>query len=158
MRLSLAPTDISAQTIFYGKPQLNNIMRDSEFSRITYSSNNLSTSGILLSVHLKIDKQSTYYNKYKLYFNQEENGEIIDQLKKVEIQILNARPNKHLSPSYKLARQLNQGYIRIYSEGEYEPADRSHMHLKIAGVWATESESGITYKFSSCQPENPTSS
>jgi hypothetical protein len=48
-------------------------------------------------------------------------------------------------PQYKIYEQLKNGNIKVFSE-TYDKINTNFL-LKIAGIWETETEFGLTYKF-----------
>jgi len=131
--------------IFFCDPIKNNIMADSNFIRILYSSDLFVMNGIYLSISFQNMYIEKYYNKYKCSFDTNVHKVLIENLKKIEESIIVLLPIKHKTPDYKLYDQLKNGNIRIFSE-DNEKINNVFL-LKISGIWETDTTYGITYKF-----------
>lgn len=132
------------KSIFFCEPIKNNIMNDGNFIRILYSTQNMVLNGIYLLLNLNDITCEKYYNKYKCCFNISNHKEIIDNLKIIEEEILRKyKTNKQAS--FKIYEQIRSGYIKIFSE-----VLNKHQNLfilKISGIWETQNNYGLTYKF-----------
>lgn len=125
-------------------PIKNNIMNDGVFIRILYSTDIMTLNGIYLLINLSDILCEKYYNKFKCSFNISNHKEIIENLKLIEEEILKKyKTNK--TPSYKIYEQLKSGYIKIYSDVGNKP--NTSFILKISGIWETQNNYGVTYKF-----------
>ena len=71
--------------------------------------------------------------------------DIIDKLRVIEDGILKKINIPDKIPQYKLYDQLKNGNIKVFSE-TYDKINNNFL-LKIAGIWETEYEYGLTYKF-----------
>lgn len=131
--------------IFFCDPIKNNIMVESNFIRILYSTDLFVMNGIYLSLSFQNMYIEKYYNKYKCSFDVNMHKPLIDNLKKIEESIIALLPIKHKTPDYKLYDQLKNGNIRIFSE-DNEKINNTFL-LKISGIWETDTTYGITYKF-----------
>lgn len=135
----------SDEHVYFCDPIKNNIMNDSNFIRIIYSAPYFSLNGIylLLSfVYLSTDK---YYNKFKCTIDVERYKDTIDRIFYIEQILLKKCNIKNKSVKYKITEQLRDGVIKIFSNHSQEISNQ--FLLKIAGVWETEYEYGLTYKF-----------
>ena len=131
--------------IFFCDPIKNNIMVESNFIRILYSTDLFVMNGIYLSLSFQIIYIEKYYNKYKCSFDANVHKVLIDKLKQIEESIIALLPIKDKTPDYKLYNQIKNGNIRIFSE-DNEKINNVFL-LKISGVWETDTMYGITYKF-----------
>ena len=131
-------------SIFFCEPIKNNIMNEGNFIRILYSTKNIVLNGIYLLVELHDITCEKYYNKYKCNFNVSNHKDIIDNLKAIEEEILKKYKTVKI-PSYKIYEQIKCGYIKIFSE--VESRQTSSFILKISGIWETQQNYGLTYKF-----------
>ena len=149
MNLLLLPNQVERHTLYFDAAQPNIVMANSEFSRLIYSNNFLSTSGLLALLHLDVTSHSIYYNKHRLYFktDSEFNLRTVMDLQNLETLILNSFYAPDKVSVHKLRRQLSNGFIRIYSEDKITRSGIIALSLKVSGVWCTESEYGITFKF-----------
>jgi len=84
-----------------------------------------------------------YYNKYKYIFDVHTHSEIIERVKQIEIDILNKFDLDKI-PQYKIYDQLRNGNVKIIAD---KMEKCNNLLLKISGIWETDTEYGITYKF-----------
>lgn len=130
--------------LFFCEPIKNNIMNDGIFTRILYSNENIVLNGIYLLIDIYDIVCEKYYNKYKCSFNILNNKDIIDNLKLIEEKILK-KYNTTKIPCYKIYEQAKCGYIKFFSDIGIK---QSHLFiLKISGIWETQQNYGLTYKF-----------
>jgi hypothetical protein len=129
--------------IYFCDPIKNNIMNEGKFIRILYSTNNILLNGIYLLISLNDITCDKYYNKYKCNFNVQNNKETIDSLKNIEENILNKIEINKL-PQLKIYEQLKNGNIKLFNEVNKNVCS---FILKISGVWETQFNYGLTYKF-----------
>lgn len=129
--------------IFFCEPIKNNVMSEGEFSRIIYASQHVTMNGIFLQIPFVVSSVSKYYSKYKYTIELTNELELIRAL---EVNIL-SKMNKHNKiPQYNIYDHLSSGCVKIASE--IPTLDKSSVIiLKMSGVWETETECGITYKF-----------
>jgi len=131
--------------VFFCDPIKNNVMNDGNFIRIIYSSPLFILNGIYLSIsinHLSIEK---YYNKFKCTFDINTYQDLIDKIREIEFGILNKINLKDKIPQPKIYDQFKNGNIKIFSDN-IEKINNKFL-LKIAGIWETEKDYGLTYKF-----------
>ena len=86
-----------------------------------------------------------YFNKYKCSFDIGAHINIIQRIKIIEENILHKINIKGKIPQYKIYEQIGNGNIKIFSDN-IEHISNSFL-LKIAGIWETEYNYGLTYKF-----------
>ena len=132
------------KSVFFCEPIKNNIMNDGNFIRILYSNQNIVLNGIYLLIDIYDIVCEKYYNKYRCTFNILNNKNIIDNLKLIEEQILKKYETTK-TPSYKIYEQVKCGYIKIFSD--IGTKQTSSFILKISGIWETQQNYGLTYKF-----------
>jgi hypothetical protein len=130
--------------LIFCEPIKNNIMNDGNFIRILYSNNIMSLNGIYLSIYLTDISCEKYYNKFKCLFNVCQHKDLIEQLKLIEDNILKKYKTNKI-PSYKIYEQIKSGYIKVFSD----TGNKSNCSfiLKISGIWETQNNYGLTYKF-----------
>jgi len=134
--------------VFFCEPIKNNIMNEGNFIRIIYSNSLFVLNGMNLLVPLNNIVVEKYYNKYKCSFQVGNNKEIIDVLKTIEENLLKKVQIKNKTPQYKIQEQLKNGYIKLFLENpEYMNSGQTFFMLKISGIWETENNYGLTYKF-----------
>jgi hypothetical protein len=133
--------------VFFCDSIKNNVMSDGNFIRILYSTNNITLNGIYLLIKLKDITCDKYYNKYKCVFNTSTHKDFIEEIRSIEESVLNKFENtfnnKH--PELKIYEQLKNGFIKIFQEIQSKPVN--NFILKISGVWETQTNYGLTYKF-----------
>ena len=132
------------KSIFFCEPIKNNIMNDGNFIRILYSTHNIVLNGVYLLVDLHDIVCEKYFNKYKCSFNILNHKDIIDNLKIIEEEILK-KYKTHKPPSHKIYEQIKCGYIKIFSDVGNNTS--GSFILKISGIWETQLNYGLTYKF-----------
>lgn len=131
--------------LIFCDPIKNNIMNDGNFIRILYSSDIMTLNGIYLLVKLNDISCEKYYNKFKCSFNILNHKELIENLKKIEEDLLKKyKTNK--TPLYKIYDQVKSGYIKIFSDAT-TTKNSCPFILKISGIWETQHNYGLTYKF-----------
>ena len=97
--------------------------------------------------------RSGIVQKHVLHFNPSLKSNNIDRLCQIEFDTLNRyiemNPT-HKQPVYILKNQLRSGVIKYYSENKNpgeQSAAKNPVILKIAGLWETDTNVGITMKF-----------
>jgi len=131
--------------VYFCDPIKNNIVTDGTFIRILYSNNLFMLNGIYLLIpfqNLNIEK---YYNKFRCNFDINNHRDLIDHLKLIEEQILQKNIIKNKIPIYKIYEHIKNGNIKIFSEN-IENINNLFL-LKISGIWETDINYGVTYKF-----------
>jgi hypothetical protein len=117
--------------IFFSQPIKNNIINDSNFIRIKYSSN-VTFNGIYLYI--------SFINKNKCFIDIHLNKELIEKIKNIEQDILKISGIKNKIPQYNIYNQLSNGFIKNNSYSY-------NYILKISGIWETNTNYGLTFKF-----------
>lgn len=131
--------------VYFCDPIKNNVMNNGHFIRIIYSAPLFVLNGIYLHLSITSIAIEKYYNKYKYIFDINMCKNIIESVKVIEEGILDKARIKDKLPQCKIYEQLKNGNIKIFSENmEKSP---NTILLKIAGIWETSSEYGLTYKF-----------
>ena len=143
MNLVKSSNQYNEDNIYFCEPIKNNVMNEGKFIRILYSTYNLVLNGIYLLVHINDITCDKYYNKYKCNFNTLHNKDIIDNIKTIEENILRKIEIKKI-PQLKIYEQLRNGNIKLFNE-----VNKSFCSfiLKISGIWETQFNYGLTYKF-----------
>lgn len=128
-------------------PIENTIIKNSIFHRIILSNDNISTNNIIIHILFNKIFIEKYYNKFKCYINS--SNEYYDKIISIEKKILENINISRKQAKYNIKDQLNNGSIRIFSNKELENReyDDFEIALKISGIWETEDEYGITFKF-----------
>jgi hypothetical protein len=131
--------------IFFCEPIKNNVMNEGNFIRIIYSTNNIVLNGIYLLITLNEITCDRYYTKYRCSFNVTNHKEIIDNLKIIEEDLLKKCEIMDKNPQFKIHEQIKNGNLKIFSDIGNKTT--CSLILKISGVWETQNNYGLTYKF-----------
>jgi hypothetical protein len=133
------------ECVYFCDPIKNNIMTDGLFIRILYSTEFFVMNGIYLSIFFQNITVEKYYNKYRCNFDYNIHKDILDKVRLIEEAILQKVNIKNKTPLYKIYEQVCNGNIKVFSE------NIENIHnlflLKISGIWETETNYGVTYKF-----------
>jgi len=130
--------------LFFCEPIKNNVMNEGNFIRILYSSDIMILNGIYLLINLTDITCEKYYNKYKCNFNISNHKEIIESLRIIEEEILKRYKTDKIH-SHKIFEQLKSGHIKLFND--VGNITSSSFILKISGIWETQTNYGLTYKF-----------
>ena len=131
--------------VYFCDPIKNNIMNDGNFIRILYSTPMFILNGIYMSISINQLTIEKYFNKYKCSFDIGTHINIIQRIKIIEENILHKINIKGKIPQYKIYEQIGNGNIKIFADNIDHISNQ--FLLKIAGIWETEYNYGLTYKF-----------
>ena len=131
--------------VFFCDPIKNNIMTDGNFIRILYSTPIFILNGVYLSININQLTIEKYFNKYKCSFDIHSHMNIIDKIRTIEEGILRKINIRGKIPQYKIFDQVRNGNIKIFSDNIEK--NNNLFLLKIAGIWETDYNYGLTYKF-----------
>ena len=150
MLLSLDVEQFNNQCIFITDSIRNTVIDNSSFIRIIYSNNNVILNGIVIRIPFKDFQINKYFNKWRCNFSINENEELVNRINNIERQILEKVDVTDKQSCYRIKEQLENGHIKTFVE-EYVNDTFFHNNvdilLKISGIWVSEKEYGITYKF-----------
>jgi hypothetical protein len=134
--------------IYFCEPIKNNIMNDGKFIRIIYSTPLFILNGIYLLINISYTSIDKYYNKFKCNFDASKHSNVIEKLCTLEGGILKKINIQGKNPQHKLYEQLKSGNIKflVNNTANIEKITNTFL-LKIAGVWETDTEYGLTFKF-----------
>ena len=149
MFLSLSINEYDADCIFTTDSIRNTVIDNSSFIRIIYSTEHIMLNGIMITTPFVGFSVNKYFNKWRCNYQVEKNASLIEQLYIIEKEILQRVDIQNKTPCYKIYEQLSNGFIKIFLEENtsHDGLENSHILLKISGVWVSEEEYGITYKF-----------
>jgi len=133
------------ESVYFCDPIKNNVMNEGNFIRIIYSTNNVVLNGIYLLITLNDITCDRYYTKYRCNFNVANHKEIIDNLKIIEQDLLKKCEITDKIPQFKINEQIKNGNLKIFSDIGNKPT--CSLILKISGIWETQNNYGLTYKF-----------
>lgn len=131
--------------VYFLEPIKNNIMNNGNFIRIIYSTSLFVLNGIYININFNYTSVDKYYNKYKCSFDVIQYRELIDKLRIIEEGLIKKIAIFGKIPQFKIYEQLKNGNIKVFSETSDKIGNT--FLLKIAGIWETETEYGLTYKF-----------
>jgi len=131
--------------VYFCEPIKNNIMNNGNFIRIIYSTSFFILNGIYISMQINYTSVDKYYNKFKCSFDTNQYKELIEKLKIIEKGLLKKSGILGKIPQYKIYEQLKNSNIKVFSDS-FDKIGNTFL-LKIAGIWETETEYGLTYKF-----------
>jgi len=131
--------------VYFCDPIKNNIMNNGNFIRIIYSTSFFILNGIYISIQINYTSVDKYYNKFKCSFDTNQYKDLIEKLKNIEKGLLKKSGILGKIPQYKIYDQLKNSNIKVFSESFDKIGNP--IVLKISGIWETETEYGLTYKF-----------
>jgi len=166
MNFLFYPRDFNPAHVHFG-PIVKNNDSDGNFSRIIYSTKNISLNGIGIAIELNDAVVETHYKKMFIRFdpNSAANSSMVSQLQTIESTIIKkyvehvVRDTRHCVHS--LAEQLSNGCIKAFTNDALGGDTDGCIHgsasnpsnqvmLEICGVWETKDECGIIHKFIKC--------
>jgi hypothetical protein len=131
--------------VYFLEPIKNNIMNNGNFIRIIYSTSLFILNGIYINISINYTSVDKYYNKYKCSFDINQYRDLIEKLRIIEEGLIKKISILGKVPQFKIYEQLKNGNIKVFSETSDKIGNT--FLLKIAGIWETETEYGLTYKF-----------
>ena len=111
MNIVKTPEQYNENYVFLCEPIKNNVMNDSSFIRIIYSTPNVILNGIYISFTLNNINCDNYYAKYRCWFNYDDHREMFDKINQIECGILQNANILHKTPQNKLCEQFKSGNI-----------------------------------------------
>ena len=151
MNIVIQPFTVNPSNIHFHDAVNNTVMDDSTFIRLGYSNCDLTLNGVYLDVPLVVNRIDKYFHKYKYIFDYSNNMDIIDSLVKIENMILNNLHINTIRKTCKLKEQLLHNSIRVFENIDSTPKSlvpgKYNFTLKISGIWVTQRECGLTFKF-----------
>jgi Zn-dependent M16 (insulinase) family peptidase len=133
--------------VYFCEPIKNNIMNDGSFIRIIYSNSLFILNGIYLNLNINCISVDKYYNKLKCMFDVSVHKDMLDKLFNIEDGLLKKINIIGKIPQHKINDQLKNGLIKVFSDTSTFEKISNVFLLKIAGIWETDIEYGLTYKF-----------
>ena len=127
------------------EPIKNNVMNEGTFIRIIYSTSNVTLNGVYLLVTLNDIICDKYYTKYRCIFNAFNHKDLIEKLKIIEENLLIKCNILNKTPQFKIYDQLKNGTLKIFTD--IGNKSTCSFILKISGIWETQYNYGLTYKF-----------
>ena len=106
--------NILFNNIFFNKSVKNNILNNGYFTKISYSDNIIIMSGLYIKIYVKEIQFENYYNKIKCKFCLIKNNNLIEKIKKLELNIITKFTISKI-PQFTLYEQLKNGNIKIHN-------------------------------------------
>jgi len=169
MSFLIYPHKFDACHLHFGTAVQNNDS-DSKFARIIYSTKYISFNGVGIGLNFTGAKHEHHFNKIFVSFDASihANQALISRIRAIECEIINKYVGSVLEGPrrciYSLTEQLNSECVKAYVNDNYGSGvsnddstanvilntNGSQIMIKISGVWETDDECGITYKFVKC--------
>lgn len=158
MNVIFTPKTLHIHNVYNGKKVVNNIIPDSYFYNIFYANSLHHLNNIFIKLTLRNASIQEYFNKYKCIFNTHTNKEAVECITNIERHIMGLFSNE-TSITLKLKEQMQMGEIKLNSlpltTNGFKRQTLSTsiknttitVMLKISGVWESETEKGIIFKF-----------
>jgi len=145
MYIVLNLEDFNINNIFFLERVKNTVMENSIFSRAIYSNEVFTLNGIFVKFDITFFNIEKSFNKYKCCFDIKIHNDIVTNVSNIENHIMNRYKFENKTPIYRISDQLNNGFLKIFNEIICK--EHHEFILKIYGVWETDMEYGLTYKF-----------
>ena len=145
MNIAMRFDQYDDKCLYFCEPIKNNIMNEGTFIRILYTNSYVVLNGVYIIIKLNDIVCDNYYNKYKCNFDIIENHEIINNIKYIEETILKKIDIKDKVPQHKVFEQVKNGNIKLFNN--IGAKSSCSFILKISGIWETNTNYGLTYKF-----------
>ena len=143
MLLTINIQNIDMHNILYNKSTENNIIKNSEFIKILYSSDVYSLNSLIIDTNFKIINIIYKYNKIYFNFDTSKNIDMISKFVELENKLLKLLNNTNLQPIYNLKNYflLKNNFTVNYKN------NTSNVYLKISGIWKNSENYGLIFKF-----------
>ena len=133
----------------YFSDKKKNMLMEGSFTKLLYSDEHITTIGLYLQCPFKSHAKSILSNKCFLTMKPNENVDIVQKIKNIESFLMTyyvqyTQTTKR--PTYLLSEKMDSGNIKYYSKLN-NIHKNYHIILKISGIWESDEECGITFKF-----------
>ena len=145
MLLLLNIDEFDGRCVLLGERTVNNIIQDSEFCRVSYSSHAHSTNGIYVYFTADALRTEKNFSKTRIKFVAQHNS-FVKKFQDIEELVLK-KVDPSLTHVKHIGHQMEQGTFKVL---EYHGGNS--FALKISGAWVNEYECGLTYRFVSIDP------
>ena len=145
MYIVLELNNFNINNIFCQERIKNTVMDNSNFMRVVYSNEIFVLNGLFIKFSLNLNSIEKSFNKYKCLFDIKKNNDIIEQNSNIEHHILKRYMFEGKTPVHRISEQINNGFLKIFNEATFK--EQNEFILKIYGIWETDFEYGLTYKF-----------
>ena len=152
MYLTIPANDFEINNVIISDKSKNNVIENSFFYRMYYSNDLVSINGIYIKFNLYDLEIEEYYNKIKCNFSRydDRNKFLIRQLTTIEHEILKNYIQLTQNPVYTIREQLMNYYIKLFHKENNRLIGKLSsvsVILKISGLWLTNKEHGLTFRF-----------
>ena len=146
MNIIFSHNDFDISKVYFITPIKNRLLSNSSFYKLFYTPPLF----ILNTLYIKLDLKplciKQLENKICISFNTDKNKLILTKIKEIEISILN-RLSLNKLKTLNCSNQLHKGCL--YVNNVYKNVTKiNHLYIKISGIWESEKEYGLSYKFS----------
>ena len=127
--------------LYFSEGVKNNIMENSKFYRISYSNENISLKTLIFELQLTFlepVKHNMFSNRSIQIENTLKNSEIIDKIVGIEKDILQLFFTGPKKPKFSIKDLFSKHTLKLDNP--------NNLHIKISGIWETDTEYGITYR------------
>lgn len=141
--------DFNINDIYFNKSVNNTVITNGKFTRVLFSNSLYTINSLLYLINFNNITIEQSYNKYKCYFSQEKYKNLRSNIRNIENTILETTSIKK-EKKFCISNQLDTGCIRLF-ENSMPERDKNFI-LKISGIWETDTDYGLTYKFMLMKP------
>lgn len=136
-------------TVFYYPPVKNTVMDNSNFIRLVYADSHMALNSAFIEIPLKGVSVDRHFNRARYLFSPGNNAHVIESMRAFEAALLNGAGCPWASRQLRVSDQLASGSLRLFSDSRDSFHHESKTFLlKISGIWVTDRDKGLTYKFS----------
>lgn len=146
MNLIIDIDKFNSNYVYFIESVKNIIINNSDFIRIIYSNEMFMLNGIFLRINLKIDNSYVYFNKCKYSFSYNDNKDEIEKIILIEQNILHMININNKVPVFRLGEQVINENIKLFYDSPQKNSEIK-LILKISGIWESDTEYGMIYKF-----------
>ena len=148
MLLLIDKEQFDYNAIYFGEKSNNNIIDESYFYNVTYTTPLFTIQQLHINFELKNILLEPYYNKFKitmkdLYINKQ----TLQKLEYIESSILNSFGTNKIH-CLKLREQINNNILKCVSNIDINKKlyETLNFVIKISGIWENNTEIGVIYK------------
>ena len=148
MLLLIDKDQYDSKSIYFGEKSTNNIIDNSFFYNITYTTSLFTIQQLHINFQLKSLSFESYYNKYKLTLrDMTNNQETLKKLIYIEHSILQSFKSNKLH-NLKLKDQIQNNTLKCVSNIDINRKlyETHNFVIKISGIWENSTEIGLIYK------------
>lgn len=137
-------TEFNIDDIYFNKSINNTVLNNGKFTRVLYSTELYTINSLLYNIKIHNLTLEHNYNKFKCYFSKEKNKDICNKIITMENEILEYS-GIHKKKQLYISEQLDKGCIKLFDNENTKQT--KELILKISGIWETDTDYGLTYKF-----------